>query len=77
MLQKYYALFFVDFQQWSEYRRTGFPVLPVEAGMLNNAIMPARLEYPLSVRISNPDNYRAAANGMGGDDINSKVWWDQ
>jgi hypothetical protein len=77
MLQKYYALFFVDFQQWSEYRRTGYPVLPVGPGMLNNGIMPSRLEYPLSVRISNPENYEKAAAEMGGDDINSKVWWDQ
>ena len=77
MLQKYYALFFVDFQQWSEYRRTGFPVLPVGPGMLNNGIMPSRLEYPISVRISNPDNYQEAAARMGGDNINSKVWWDK
>jgi len=76
-LQKYFALFFVDFQQWSEYRRTGFPVLPVEAGMQNNQVMPARLLYPISVRISNPDNYNTAAAAMGGDDINSKVWWDK
>lgn len=77
MLQKYYALFFVDYQQWFEYRRTGFPVLPVGAGMLNNGVMPSRLEYPLSVRISNPDNYQEAVGWMGGDDINSKVWWER
>lgn len=77
MLQKYYALFFVDYQQWFEYRRTGFPVLPVEAGMQNNGVMPSRFEYPLSVRISSPDNYKAAAEGMGGDNINSKVWWEK
>lgn len=77
MLQKYYALFFVDYQQWFEYRRTGYPVLPVEAGMLNNGVMPSRFEYPLSVRVSNPARYKDAAAGMGGDEINSKVWWDQ
>lgn len=77
MLQKYYALFFVDFQQWFEYRRTGFPVLPVEAGMLNNGKMPSRFEYPISVRISNSENYQRAAQGMGGDNINSKVWWEK
>ena len=32
-LQKYYALFLVDLQQWFEYRRTGHPVLPVGAGL--------------------------------------------
>jgi hypothetical protein len=39
--------------------------------------MPSRFEYPISVRISNPDNYQQAAEGMGGDNINSKVWWDK
>jgi hypothetical protein len=77
MLQKYYALFFVDFQQWSEYRRTGLPVLPVGPGMLNGGVMPSRLEYPISVRISNPDKYKEAVAGMGGDNINTKVWWDR
>ncbi len=77
MLQKYYALFFVDYQQWSEYRRTGLPNLPVEAGMQNNGIMPSRFLYPISVRVSNSENYKAAAAAMGGDDINSKVWWDR
>lgn len=77
MLQKYYALFFVDYQQWFEHRRTGFPVLPVGAGMLNNGVMPARLQYPISVRVSNPDNYQEAVGWMGGDDINSKVWWQR
>lgn len=77
MLQKYYALFFVDFQQWSEYRRTGLPVLPVGPGMQNNGVMPSRFEYPISVRISNPDKYKEASERMGGDNINSKVWWDK
>jgi hypothetical protein len=77
MLQKYYALFFVDFQQWFEYRRTGFPVLPVGPGMINNQKMPSRFEYPLPVRTNNPVNYQEAVGWMGGDDINVKVWWDK
>ncbi len=77
MLQKYYALLFVGYQQWFEYRRTGYPVLPAGAGMLNNGIMPSRFGYPLSVRVSNPEEYNAAAAGMGGDNINTKVWWQQ
>lgn len=31
-LQKYYAMFFTDFEQWFEYRRTGYPVLPKGGG---------------------------------------------
>jgi hypothetical protein len=77
LLQKYYALYFVDFQQWFEYRRTGLPVLPVADGMGNGKKMPARFEYPLPVRTNNPQNYQEAVGWMGGDDINSKVWWQR
>ncbi|MBN7811816.1 SusD/RagB family nutrient-binding outer membrane lipoprotein [Algoriphagus sp. H41] len=77
MLQKYIALYFNDTQQWFEYRRTGLPVLPKNAGMQNNQTMPVRYEYPVSVQINNPDNYKDAVARMGGDDINTKVWWEK
>ncbi len=77
MLQKYYALFFTDYQQWFEYRRTRLPVLPVADGMSNNKVMPSRFKYPILVRTNNPENYEAASAAMGGDNINSKVWWEK
>ena len=77
LLQKYFALYFVDYQQWFEYRRTGLPVLPTTEAMLNDGIMPARFQYPSDVQISNASNYGAALELLGGDDsINTKVWWD-
>jgi hypothetical protein len=77
MLQKYYALFFNDYQQWFEYRRTGLPVLPKSPGMMNDQKMPARFIYPVSQRVFNPDNYQLATSSMGGDDINTRVWWQE
>lgn len=77
MLQKYYALFFTDYQQWFEHRRTGFPVLPKTTFMFNNGNMPARLYYPTTVRIYNTDNYVKAAERIGGDKLDVKVWWQQ
>ncbi|KAF0240825.1 MAG: hypothetical protein FD183_924 [Chitinophagaceae bacterium] len=77
MLQKYYALYFTDFQQWFEYRRTGFPVVPIAAGMLNNKIMPVRYRYPPAVQSTNTTNYDQAVSAMGGDNINIKVWWEK
>lgn len=77
MLQKYYALYFVDYQQWFEHRRTGFPVLPTTDAMFNDGIMPSRFFYPTEVQINNSENYREAIDLLGGnDDINTKVWWD-
>jgi hypothetical protein len=77
-VQKYYSLFFTDFQQWNEYRRTGHPVLPKGPGLYNNGVMPARFKYPVSVQSLNGANYNAAVAAMGGvDDLNTKMWWNK
>jgi hypothetical protein len=76
-LQKYYTLFFTDFQQWFEYRRTGHPFLPKGAGLQNNGLMPARFTYPVYVQSLNAANYTAAIGVFGPDDLNTKVWWNK
>lgn len=76
-LQKYFALFLTDLQQWFEYRRTGHPVLPKGDGLRNGGNMPSRLNYPVYVRSANSANYTKAVERMGGDDINAKVWWQK
>ena len=75
--QKYFTLFFTDFQSWFEYRRTGYPVLPMGPGVQNGGEMPSRLKYPVLVQSLNQTNYQAAVQAMGGDDINIKVWWQK
>jgi len=76
-LQKYYALFLADMQQWFEYRRTGHPVLPMGSGVRNNGVMPARMTYPVYVQSSNPTNYQAAVSAQGPDAISTQVWWQK
>lgn len=76
-LQKYYALFMTDLQQWFEYRRTGHPVLPKGPGMSNGGVMPARLVYPVYVQAANPTNYKAAVAIQGPDEISTNVWWQK
>ena len=77
MTQKYFALFFTDFQQWTEYRRTGHPILAVGSGVLNGGKMPSRLVYPVIIQSVNGANYKAALDVMGPDNINTKVWWNK
>lgn len=77
MNQKYLALFFCDYQQWFEYRRTGFPVLPKTPYMLHNGVMPTRFMYHNDVRRFNPENYKIATDRIGGDDVMTKVWWEK
>lgn len=74
--QKYYTFFFTDFQSWFEYRRTGYPTLPMGPGVQNGGQMPSRLVYPVSVQSLNKTNYDAAVANMGGDNMQVKVWWD-
>ncbi|MEJ6979102.1 SusD/RagB family nutrient-binding outer membrane lipoprotein [Pedobacter sp. P351] len=79
-LQKYYALFLVDSEQWAEYRRTGHPALPINvAGTTfeNGGIMPARLYYPVIVQTANRDNYNATIAIQGPDQINTRIWWQK
>jgi hypothetical protein len=76
-LQKYYALFLVDLQQWFEYRRTGYPTLPRGAGLVNGGVMPARLTYPVYLQSTNPNGYRSAVDRQGPDAITTRVWWQK
>lgn len=76
-LQKYYALFLTDMQQWFEYRRTGHPVLPKGNGLRNGGEMPARMNYPVYVQSANPTNYKAVVASQGPDLISTKVWWQK
>lgn len=77
MLQKYLGLFMVDYQQWFEYRRTGYPKLPKTPYMFYNGVMPTRFMYKNEVRRFNPENYAKAVEQMGGDDFHTKVWWEK
>ena len=76
MNQKYIALFFSGFEAWYEYRRTGYPNLPIGPAVGNDGILPRRLEYPLIVKATNKENYREAAARIGGDNLKTRVWWD-
>ncbi|ANE49480.1 SusD/RagB family nutrient-binding outer membrane lipoprotein [Flavisolibacter tropicus] len=76
-LQKYYALFMTDMQQWFEYRRTGHPVLPKGSGLRNGGVMPARMVYPVYVQSTNPSNYKIAVANQGADIISTQVWWQK
>lgn len=76
-IQKYFAMFLVDMQQWYEFRRTGHPILPKGPGLANGGKMPARLNYPVVVQSTNPTSYKNAVAAQGADNINTLVWWQK
>lgn len=79
MTQKWIALFGQGVEAWTEYRRTGFPVMPAPnpaAIFSNNGVLPTRLEYPLSEYSLNMDNLTQGIQMLGGEDnMRTKLWW--
>lgn len=77
MLQKFYALFFCDYQQWYEYNRTALPLMPRGDGVPEGNVMPRRFKYPATLQRTNLNNYKDAKSSMGGDDFNIKLIWQK
>ena len=68
------------YESWSNWRRSGFPVLvPVVFPNNNtNGTIPRRFPYPVDEANTNPVNYQAAHNAVpGGDNLTGRVWWDK
>ncbi len=68
-----------EYEAWSNWRRTGYPVLvPTLYPGTGMTTIPRRLTYPPSQKTTNLANYNAAvANLTGGDKMTSVVWWDK
>ncbi|EON76100.1 hypothetical protein ADIS_3228 [Lunatimonas lonarensis] len=79
MTQKWIALFGQGIEAWTEYRRTGFPVMPAphpSSIFTNNGVLPTRLEYPLGEYSLNSSNVATGVQLLGGDDtMRTKLWW--
>ncbi|MEO6722474.1 MAG: SusD/RagB family nutrient-binding outer membrane lipoprotein [Ferruginibacter sp.] len=78
--QRFIATYPDGLQGWSEWRRTGYPVLTPAPDAVNTPgkQIPRRYTYGTGEYGSNTESVRAAAALLtGGDTQDSKVWWDQ
>ena len=73
--QKWIALYNRPFEGWLELRRLDFPVLtaPVSA----KSGFPNRFTYPDTEQTTNGANYTSAATAVGGDEVETKLFWDK
>ncbi len=79
ILEKYKAMYGqAPMQVWNDYRRTGFPDIEANENGANSndpsGIVPRRLLYPISERLSNPEEYEAAIDAQGGHLLNDDIW---
>jgi hypothetical protein len=76
--QIWIALLLNGNETYSNWRRSGFPVLtPSPTTESVSQTIPRRFEYPLSEKQQNTANVNAAIKILGTDDWNKRVWWDQ
>ncbi len=75
--QKWLALYNRGFESWTEWRRLDYPVLvaPADAKTTNN-LPPFRVTYPDVEFTLNETNLRAAISSIGGDELETKLFWD-
>lgn len=76
--QLWIALLLNGNETYSNWRRSGFPLLvasPTTESL--SQTIPRRFEYPLSEKQQNTENINAAIQIIGTDDWTGRVWWDQ
>ena len=73
MTQKWISTVLVGIEAWCDYRRTGYPEMPVKSLAGNDGVLPTRLLYPADEEFRNPVNYDEAVNGWLGGVNNMKT----
>lgn len=78
-MQQWIAYYPDGLQAWSNWRRTGFPVLtPAPDAVNTSKQIPRRYTYGGSVYATNAENVKEAiARLQGGDVQDARIWWDK
>lgn len=80
--QKWLAMFPEGMEAWSEFRRTGYPVLFPVVNNLSGGDIPEgefvkRLNFSVTEKEANPEGYQQAVSALKGPDhAGTSLWWD-
>jgi hypothetical protein len=74
-IQKWVALYNRGFEAWTEVRRLDYPQLVAPVDALSD--FPVRFTYPVQEQNLNITNYTAASSAIGGDKVETKLFWDK
>jgi hypothetical protein len=74
-IQAWLALYNRGFEAWTSWRKLDFPVLVAPPDAVS--VTPVRFTYPIIEQTLNGDNYKAAAQAIGSDDVGTKLFWDK
>lgn len=74
-MQAWLAFYNRGFEAWTEYRRLDWPQLVAPADALS--ALPLRFTYPINEQTLNGANYTAASALIGGDAVDTKLFFDK
>lgn len=76
--QKWLVFVFENgYEAYAEFRRTGYPAFTDYFGNpIDSTMFPKRLPYPNSETTLNAENYNAAVQAQGPDNVYTPIWWD-
>ncbi|WP_242929496.1 SusD/RagB family nutrient-binding outer membrane lipoprotein [Pontibacter vulgaris] len=74
--QKWVHQYLNGFESWTDWRRTGFPVLAPAPDAVDSRGIPRRMGYPSNAKALNEAGYTEAVTRQGADDNYTRVWWD-
>jgi hypothetical protein len=77
--QYWIASFLNGTEAWSNFRRSGFPVLPANpyVGDIPAGTFIRRITYPVSEISANTTHVNEAITRQGPDRMDTRVWWDK
>ena len=64
-------------EAWANFRRSGYPALAPNPYPGRSVTFITRITYPPSEILVNSKNVTDAISAMGGDNLDTKVWWDK
>jgi hypothetical protein len=75
--QKWITMFQAPYEAWTDWRRTGFPVLTPAAVNRTNNIIPRRLTYPqLEINLNRSSLEAGPGVPVPYESLKQRVWWD-
>jgi hypothetical protein len=74
--QLWFALYTQPLETWANWRRLGYPELEPAPDAFRGRDIPRRRGYPQAESELNRENYEAAVERQGPDELSTRVWWD-
>lgn len=74
--QLWFALYLQPLETWAQWRRLDYPDLQPAPDAFRGRDIPRRRGYPPSESDLNVENYNAAVDRQGPDEMSTRMWWD-